>query len=467
MSNSKLKALKDFSASHGIESVSNDYSPNEYSNFLQPLYPSQETRVKGFYVSYDTLLKTFGKPPKKTSAIRGFSDTDWVWLITFKDGAKASVSAIKEPGPLGINADKDLEQITYWIVSGMDPYDYVARLKQVIKEKGGKLLKEDKLKGFKSFYNRYKISKISDMKGIPDNDYSLVGQFFKDYNEMVQIFGKPFIEKFTGGKHYSSFAWVITFVDGVHMFILSNYLPNNVIQDYLKTGEVSKSNITAHLTDKWSVYGYFDNKEEKEDLTDRLKFILGQTKVNSEVIPWTRRMEESSKLEGLKSFINSDQIINARKKAPIIKTLDQLETLPDKSIIWYPYHDVDVGVYITKDILTDYIKFEKEFYAKTNLPSSKAIIDLPEELQNRIRQTAKEFNSTLEIRNDKVLPFLDGADDAMFFGFEDNEDSLEDYDETFIKFVTKAIQQGYKFYNVSYAGKDDPRNIRFWWRLWD
>lgn len=138
-----------------------------------------------------------------------------------------------------------------------------------------------------------------------------------------------------------------------------------------------------------------------------------------------------------------------------IETLDQLEALPNKSILWYPCHDVDHAGFMTDDALLYFIEdgthleidglYPAPFLSKrTRKAMSKAIKDL------------QGPGYTLTDNGEFNLPVIDVTSEELDLDSSGYNPELN----AFCKF---AKSKGYNFYWVPYASGIGPRDIRKFW----
>jgi hypothetical protein len=486
--NDKLKAFKSFVDSMSIDKISNDFTNKEYEKYLNIAYADlTATRPvpEIITIKYEELIKAFGLMPKRN--VTG-SEIKYNWIITFKDGDVATVTAY-----VSTAFKQSIEDNIYWVVSGRDPQSYTSRIKKYIKDKGGKLLKEsNKLAAFKSFVDSMGVVKISNNftkdeythyinLTYPDHDTSrkkTTSGLYATYEELVKAFGIP-PKVLTKSEEEIEYKWLITFKDGgvssVGTFI------------YPRIGDSVEDNIY------WVVGGYDPdtyNFQIKKYIKDKGGKLL----------------RESNKLAALKGLIETQKVTDAKTKAPVIQTVEELKNLPDKSIIWYPEHDMELGTCITKDILLDYINYQQKhnfrpasktwnvylngklidtvFYARIDnkIDVIQSLVNhdgydpdieielannMPKELEDKIEKFAKDFGAIKEYKEDELIPAVTITDEPMSFETERDEQDLDNYPDDYINFVIKAMQNGYKFYKVPYERKFVPNNIRYWWRLFD
>lgn len=356
------------------------------------------------------------------------------------------------------------------------------------------LKEDDKFKAFKSFIDKREVEKISNdftkddvtkllRQTYPDvaNIYAKVASIHVTYDELVKAFGMPPKLIYYSTESSNEYKWLIWFKDGILASVTVHIFP--------EAGEEIEN--TKH----WVVQA-----RDAEDCTARIKSYI--------ISKGGKLLKESNKLVGLKSFVTSQQILDARSKAPFIQTVEELERLPDKSIIWYPEHSEQIGTCITKDILLDYIKYQKEthgspmrqawdvylngkhidtvFFSSNGMMHYKDVLDslihhdgydpdieistkpnITPELENKIRDFARDFGVLTETKEDELMPAVSITEDPMYFETDEDKEDINQYPEEYINFITKAIQKGYKFYQVPYERKFEANNIRHWWRLLD
>lgn len=148
------------------------------------------------------------------------------------------------------------------------------------------------------------------------------------------------------------------------------------------------------------------------------------------------------------------------KLCPVIKTVEELKSIPDKSIVWYPAHSDDFGGCLTGRALKQHIN-DHYGHCHPDVVSPQLIKIIKED----VAELGTNCPTLQFIECEFSLPLMEVCDDVI--EYDDADDLVFDSNsvQQLIAFIKTAVDKGYKFYWVPYEGgnQNDIEAIRSYW----